>query len=103
MDKPEVEFARLTVKGQCTLPRRIRDYLGVGPGDQVAFVPTEQGVLVKKLVVRRETAGRRSPAGALRELILAIGHEAPVQGLSEEEVEKDIEQYLTPRHKRRGK
>lgn len=40
MDKPEVEFSRLTVKGQCTLPRRIRDYLGVRPGDQVAFVLT---------------------------------------------------------------
>lgn len=103
MDKPEVEFSRLTVKGQCTLPRRIRDYLGVGPGDQVAFVLTEQGVLVKKLVVRRETAGGRSPAGELRELILAVGHEAQVQGLSEEEVEQDVDQYLTPRHKRQRK
>jgi AbrB family looped-hinge helix DNA binding protein len=103
MDKPAVEFSRLTVKGQCTLPRRIRDYLGIGPGDQVAFVLTEQGVLVKKLVVRKATASQRSPAGALRELVLAIGHEAQVQGLSEEEVEKDINRYLKPRHSRRGK
>ncbi len=103
MDKPEVEFSRLTVKGQCTLPRRIRDYLGLGPGDQVAFVLTEQGVLVKKLVLRRETAGRRSPAGTLRELVLAIGHVAQVQGLSEEEVEEDVARYLTPQHKRRRK
>lgn len=103
MDKPEVEFSRLTVKGQCTLPRRIRDYLGVGPGDQVAFVLTEEGVLVKKLVVRSETAGQRSPAGGLRELVLAIGHEAQVQGLSEQKVEEDVDRYLTPRHQRRGK
>jgi AbrB family looped-hinge helix DNA binding protein len=103
MDKPEVEFSRLTVKGQCTLPRRIRDYLGVEPGDQVAFVLTEQGVLVKKLVVRKGTAGRQSLAGALRELVLAIGDEAQGQGLSEEEVEEDVDRYLTSRHKRQGK
>ena len=103
MDKPEIEFSRLTVKGQCTLPRRIRDYLGVGPGDQVAFVVTEQGVLVKKLVVRRETTGRRSSVGALRELVLAIGHEAQLQGLSEEEVEEDVDRYLTSRHTGRRK
>jgi AbrB family looped-hinge helix DNA binding protein len=103
MDKPEVEFSRLTVKGQCTLPRRIRDYLGVGPGDQVAFVLTEQGVLVKKLAVRSETVGQQSPAGALRELVLAIGHEAQAQGLSEQEVEEDVDRYLTPRQQTRGK
>jgi AbrB family looped-hinge helix DNA binding protein len=103
MGKPDVEFSRLTVKGQCTLPRRIRDYLGVGPGDQVAFVLTKQGVLVKKLVVRTDTPSQRSPAGALRELVLTIGHDAKAQGLSEKEVERDIDDYLRRRQKRRGR
>lgn len=103
MDKPDIELSRLTIKGQCTLPRRIRDYLGVGPGDHVAFVLTDQGVLVKKLVVREERPTRKSPAGALREHVLSIGQEARAQGLSEEEVEQDIDHYLKQQKKRQGK
>jgi AbrB family looped-hinge helix DNA binding protein len=38
--------AKITSKGQLTLPREIRRALGVGPGDQVAFELTERGVQV---------------------------------------------------------
>ncbi len=97
MDKLDVELSRLTVKGQCTLPRRIRDYLGVGPGDHVAFVVTDHGVLVKKLVMQEEMPSERSSAEALRELVLAIGREAQAHGLTEEDVEQDIARYLKRR------
>ena len=101
MDTPEVELSRLTVKGQCTLPRRIREYLGVGPGDHVAFMLTEHGVLVKKLVVQTGAPAEGSGEAALRGLVLAIGREARDRGLSEADVEQDIEQYLQQR-KRQG-
>ena len=91
MEKPEIEISRLSVRGQFILPKRIRDYLGVGPGDRVALVPIDEGVLVKK-----------APEEPLRELVLAIGREAQVQGLSEEDVEKDIDRYVK-RGKRRRK
>jgi bifunctional DNA-binding transcriptional regulator/antitoxin component of YhaV-PrlF toxin-antitoxin module len=96
MDKVVIELSRLTVQGQCTLTQRIRDYLGVEPGDQVAFVLTEHGVLVKKLVVQTQTAtpSLQTPADTLRELVLAVGRDAQRQGLSEEDVEQDISQYL---------
>jgi AbrB family looped-hinge helix DNA binding protein len=94
MDKVVIELSRLTVKGQCTIPRRIRDYLGVEPGDQVAFVLTEHGVLVKKLIVQTATPSLQTPADTLRELVLAVGRDAQMQGLSEEDVERDISQYL---------
>jgi bifunctional DNA-binding transcriptional regulator/antitoxin component of YhaV-PrlF toxin-antitoxin module len=94
MEKSEVELSRLTVKGQCTLPRRIREYLGVGPGDHVAFVVTAQGVLVKKLVVQAATSGQGSAEDALRTLVLAIGRDAQAHGLSEADIERDIDQYL---------
>ena len=94
MAKRDVELSRLTVKGQCTLPRRIRDYLGVGPGGHVAFVVTKHGVLVKKLVVQEETASEDSLAEVLQQLILAIGREAQAHGLTEEDVEQDIDRYL---------
>lgn len=77
-----------------SVPRHIRDYLGIRPGNQTAFVLTEHGILVKKLMVQTEAPPRESPADALRELVLAIGCEAQMQGLSEEDVEQDISQYL---------
>jgi len=91
MEKPAMEISRLSVRGQFILPKRIRDYLGVGPGDRVALVPMDEGVLVKK-----------APEESLRELVLAIGREAQAQGLSEGAVEKDIDRYVK-RWKRRRK
>jgi AbrB family looped-hinge helix DNA binding protein len=38
--------ARVTSKGQLTLPKKIREALGVGPGDEVAFEIGPQGVTV---------------------------------------------------------
>jgi AbrB family looped-hinge helix DNA binding protein len=35
--------ATLTSKGQLTLPKDVRDALGVGPGDRVDFVKMEDG------------------------------------------------------------
>jgi antitoxin PrlF len=35
--------AKLTSKGQLTLPKDVRDALGVGPGDRVDFVKMEDG------------------------------------------------------------
>jgi antitoxin PrlF len=33
----------LTIKGQVTIPKRLRDYLGISPGDKVRFEYTEDG------------------------------------------------------------
>jgi len=45
----------LTVKGQVTIPKRVRDALGLKPGDEVEFAQDERG----EIVVRR--AGERPP------------------------------------------
>ncbi|RWP43151.1 AbrB/MazE/SpoVT family DNA-binding domain-containing protein [Mesorhizobium sp.] len=37
---------RVTTKGQVTIPKEIRDRLGIGPGSEVEFLPTEDGVRV---------------------------------------------------------
>ena len=93
MDKSEVELSRLTVKGQCSLPRRIREYLGVKPGDHVAFVVTEHGVLVKKLMLQAATPAQGSAEKAPRAVVLPTGRDAQARGLSEAEVEQDIDRY----------
>ena len=40
-----MEMAKVTSKGQITVPKRVRARLAVGPGDQLAFEFDEQGVL----------------------------------------------------------
>lgn len=39
---------RVTSKGQVTIPKHIRDRLGIGPGSEVAFVEREDGVSLEK-------------------------------------------------------
>jgi AbrB family looped-hinge helix DNA binding protein len=36
----------LTVKGQVTIPKRVRDFLGLKPGDQVDFILGADGRVV---------------------------------------------------------
>ncbi|MGH8210067.1 MAG: AbrB/MazE/SpoVT family DNA-binding domain-containing protein [Steroidobacteraceae bacterium] len=38
--------ARLTSKGQITLPKSVRERLGVEAGDRIEFIESEQGFLV---------------------------------------------------------
>jgi AbrB family looped-hinge helix DNA binding protein len=40
---------RVTVKGQVTIPKDIRDKLGIEPGSEVEFVPDERGARLRVL------------------------------------------------------
>ena len=47
--KPPIQAtAKITSKGQITLPRAVRERLGLKPGDEVQFVEDESGVHVKR-------------------------------------------------------
>lgn len=48
MSKPSV---RVQAKGQVTIPKEFREKLNLQPGDQVVFVDTEDGVIIKPAVV----------------------------------------------------
>lgn len=48
----------VTSKGQVTIPKEVRDRLGIAPGSQVAFELTEAGDIVLRAVSRR--AARRA-------------------------------------------
>lgn len=43
-------MGRVTEKGQVTIPKEIREELGIRPGDQVTFEQTEAGYVVRKEV-----------------------------------------------------
>ncbi|WP_313692520.1 AbrB/MazE/SpoVT family DNA-binding domain-containing protein [Halorarum halobium] len=42
------EATRITEKGQATIPKSLRERYGLEPGDEVLWVETESGILVKK-------------------------------------------------------
>lgn len=54
--------AAVTSKSQITLPKEVRDKLGVKPGDRVAFREDGQG----RFVVEAETVDLQSLYGALK-------------------------------------
>jgi AbrB family looped-hinge helix DNA binding protein len=42
------QTATVTSKGQITIPKRVRETLGLGPGDQVTFEGSGRGAVVLK-------------------------------------------------------
>lgn len=44
--------ATLTTKGQVTIPKEVREHLGVDTGDRVSFVVQDDGVVVVKPLTR---------------------------------------------------
>lgn len=43
-------MSRVTAKGQVTIPKEIREELGIQPGDEVTFEEAESGYVVRKEV-----------------------------------------------------
>lgn len=41
-------YARLSVKSQTVIPKRVRQHLGLRPGDRLRFVIGEGGVKIEK-------------------------------------------------------
>ena len=54
--------ATLTSKGQTTIPKEIRDFLGVGPGDKLDFVVESDG----RVILRPATLDVRQLRGMLK-------------------------------------
>lgn len=46
---------RITEKGQATIPKVIREKYDLNPGDEVIWIDTDDGIVVKK---RTRTSGR---------------------------------------------
>lgn len=55
----------VTSKGQVTIPKKVRDRLGIKPGTAVEFEPTEDGRFILTKAGRKHPA-RKSPFARLR-------------------------------------
>ena len=42
--------AKVTTKGQITIPKEVRDSLGLRPGDEIEFAQDETGYRMEKLI-----------------------------------------------------
>lgn len=49
------ESTRITEKGQATIPKELREKYDLEPGDEVVWIDTDDGIVVRK---RTRTAGR---------------------------------------------
>lgn len=43
-------MTKVTTKGQVTIPKPLRDKMGIRPGDEVEFEETPEGLLLRKEV-----------------------------------------------------
>lgn len=50
---------KVTEKGQVTIPKELRDALGLGAGSEVEFRPHPDGLLVTKVADKDQGRGRR--------------------------------------------
>lgn len=55
----------ITTKGQCVVPKKIRDYMRLNPGDKIDFVIREDGeVFVRPVILDvRELKGQMQKTG----------------------------------------
>ncbi len=62
--------AKMTVKGQITIPKEVRQRLGLRPGDEVEFVADDRGITLKKRL-------RESPFASYRGHLKGLAGQDP--------------------------
>ena len=82
-------LVRVQEKGQVTLPAEMRKSLGLKKGDLVAVTSTDGGVLIKPVEIKEQQG---SPwLKELYDYFAPVREEIRARGLSEEEVNADID------------
>lgn len=71
----------VTVKGQVTLPKSVRDAVGIKPGDRVVVRATASGsVLIEK----------EAPASDYRARLYEVARRRPIRGATTDEIMKEL-------------
>jgi len=73
---------RVTTKGQVTIPKEIRERLGIGPGSEVNFVPSADGV---RLVAVNENVSKEESARRFRETLDRMAGTLDLGGMTADE------------------
>ncbi|MGH6934500.1 MAG: AbrB/MazE/SpoVT family DNA-binding domain-containing protein [Dongiaceae bacterium] len=70
-----MSMATLTSKGQTTIPKEIRDRLGLRPGDRIEFIPMSDGSV--------RLMARNLPIGALKGMLPRPKRAVSVKAMNE--------------------
>jgi AbrB family looped-hinge helix DNA binding protein len=62
-------------KGQVVIPKDLREQIGIGPGDDVAFEPVDDGIVVRRVGGRAALRGRFAESGMAARLLADRGKE----------------------------
>ncbi|MGD9913704.1 MAG: AbrB/MazE/SpoVT family DNA-binding domain-containing protein [Rhizobiaceae bacterium] len=73
---------RVTTKGQVTIPKEIRDHLGIGPGSEVEFVQAGDGV---RLVAMNDDASPEEKQRRFRETLKRLEGTLDLNGMTTDE------------------
>mgnify|MGYP000459828193 CR=1 FL=1 len=73
---------RVSFKGQVTIPKRLRNKLGIAPGDFVLFEEKEGEVVLKK--------ARLSAEEEFNKLVVALDKKAKKLGITDKDIEDAI-------------
>ena len=76
-----MDDATLTSKSQLTLPKAVREAMGIGPGDRIRFVPSLNGFRIVALKgdvtrLRGMFKGRRTKAVSIDEMHQSVAEAA---------------------------
>ena len=74
---------QVTVKGQVTIPKQVRDYLGIGPGSGVEFEMDASGAVLLRKASRGKTASKDHAPGKSRFAALRGTHKT---GMSTDDI-----------------
>ncbi len=90
----DLVLAKVTQKGQMTIPQELRHMLGVEPGDFVTLRPLMGGLFLSKASVSSHV----EPTDVLRRLVVTLGKEAESRGIRDDAdldaVIEDIQQRV---------
>ena len=97
MSKRTYAVARLTRKGQVTIPRKLREELGLKPGDYLVLRPVAGGIFVSKAAIVPESRAEE----VLRQVAARIGREAERRGLRDEDLDAFVDEIQTSLYEER--
>ena len=91
---PDMALAKVTRKGQMTIPQPLRQALDIEPGDHVVLRPLMGGFLVSKASVTPKV----SAEDVLRHLVVSLGKAAEQRGFQKDDdldaLVESVQQHL---------